>query len=267
MNDEDREFFAIPHDPFETRFYLDTLLAPTSPMAELLREVVDETYSRANLIVRLDSSEFVHEREVIRGLQSYLDAGFGDDSFQTVLAGRVHLDYHWLKMVRTSHIRSVVLSSVCVLLLTGLMFRSVTAGVLCTVPVGVAVVVNYALMGFLGIPLGVGTSMFASIAIGVGVNFPVHLLDRLRIGLGSGSDEPLPVFVNALAFTGRALFFTAFVVVVGFSLLCVSEFRTLVRFGLLIGSSTMVSFLTSITLLPALVAWLRPRFVWGRGDS
>jgi predicted RND superfamily exporter protein len=263
MNDEDPAYYAIPDDPMETRFYLDTLLAPTSPMAELLREVVDESYSRTNLIVRMRSSEFVHEREVIHGLQAFLDREFGDDSFQAKLAGRVHLDYHWLKMVRTSHIRSVLFSSLCVLLLTGLMFRSAAAGLLCTLTIGVTVLVNYAIMGWTGIPLGVGTSMFASIAIGAGVNFPIHLLDRLRIGLRARPDDPVGAFVNTLAFTGRTLFFTAFVVAVGFLLLCVSEFRTLNRFGLLIGTSTMVSFLTSVTLLPALVALLRPRFVWG----
>ncbi|MHC4090293.1 MAG: MMPL family transporter, partial [Planctomycetota bacterium] len=88
-----------------------------------------------------------------------------------------------------------------------------------------------------------------------------------RLSLGSpraDGTEPGPaeVFPDAFAFTGRVLFFTAFVVAVGFLLLCVSEFRTLVRFGLLIGISMLVSFLTSVTLLPALVASLRPRFVW-----
>ena len=53
------------------------------------------------------------------------------------------------------------------------------------------------------------------------------------------------------------------VVTVGFLLLCISEFRTLVRFGLLIGTGMMVSFLASITLLPAVLAALKPRFIWG----
>jgi predicted RND superfamily exporter protein len=267
MNDEDPAFYAIPEDPFETGFYLDTLSAPASPMAELLGEVVDESRTRANLIVRLRSSEFIHEREVVRRLESYLDAEFEDGSFQAMLAGRAHLDYHWLRMVRTSHIKSVLFSSVCVLLLTGLMFRSVTAGLLCTFTIGVAVLVNYALMGLFDIALGVGTSMFASIAIGVGVNFPIHLLDRLRVGFRSRPDDPAGIFANALAFTGRALFFTAFVVALGFMLLVISEFRTLVRFGSLIGSTTAVSFLCSITLLPALVAVLRPRFVVGSATA
>ena len=144
------------------------------------------------------------------------------------------------------------------------MFRSVTAGLLCTLTVGLVVLINYAVMGLAGISLGVGTSMFASIAIGVGVNCPIHLLDRLRLGLRLPNVDPEQVFGNTLAFTGRALFFAAFVLAVGFLLLCMSEFRTLVEFGLLIGLAIAVSFIVSMTLLPALVAVLRPRAIWGR---
>jgi hypothetical protein len=134
--------------------------------------------------------------------------------------------------------------------------------------VGVAVLVNYAIMGLGGIHLGVGTSMFASIAIGAGVNFPIHILDRLRIGLGAGDADPAEVFRSTLAFTGRALFYTAFVVAAGFLLLCVSEFRTLVHFGLLIGVGMIVSFVASVTLLPAVVAMIKPRFMWAqRGND
>ncbi len=141
------------------------------------------------------------------------------------------------------------------------MFRSLVAGLFCTLTVGSAVLVNYAVMGFADIPLGVGTSMFAAIAVGAGVNAPIHILDRLRLEYRRSNVAPSDVFANTLAYTGRVLFFTAFVVAIGFLLLCVSEFRTLVRFGLLIGISMIISFLSSITLLPAAVAALRPRFV------
>jgi len=262
MNGDRPEFYTIPTDPEDTRFYLDTLSAPTSPMARHLLEAVDPTYTVANLVVRLRSSEFVHERAAIRALESHLAEQFPDQSLRTELAGRVHLDYHWLRLVKRSHVLGVAFSGACAFLLTALMFRSLWAGVLCTLTVGAVVLIDYAVMGWAHIPLGVGTSMSASIAIGVGVNPSIHLLDRLRLGLREPGADPARVFTQALEFTGRALFFAAFVLVAGFLLLCVSEFRTLVEFGLLIGLSIATSFLLSITLLPALVAIARPRFLW-----
>jgi predicted RND superfamily exporter protein len=262
MNDEDPAFYVIPSDPYDTQFYLDVLSTPTSPMSRLLLEVTDKTYSRANLIVRMRSSEFVHQREVIERLQRYIDEEFNDELATATLAGRVDLDYHWIKLVRTSHIRSIAFSLLCVLLLTGIMFRSLIGGLLCGMTVGVAVLVNYAIMGFGDIPLGVGTSMFASIAIGAGVDFPIHILDRLRVSFRQRQRDPAEIFRDSLAFTGRALFFTAMIVMLGFLLLCISEFRTLNRFGLLIGLGMGVSFIASVTLLPAAVAILKPRFIF-----
>ncbi|MFH0983148.1 MAG: MMPL family transporter [Planctomycetota bacterium] len=264
MHEEDPAYYAIPEDPADTRFYLDVLGEKTSPMARLLREVIDPTYTQTNLIVRMRSSEFIHERVVIHALEDYLSRNFSGGPLQAQLAGRVNLDYHWLSLIRTSHLRSVVPSLAWVLVLTGLMFRSVTAGLLCTLTAAVGVVVNYAVMGLGGIPLGVGSSMFASIAIGAGVNFPVHMIDRFRHGFRAPAADPGEVFRKTYAFTGRPLFFTAFVIAAGFLLLCVSEFRTLIEFGLLIGAAMLVSFLASVTLLPALVAVFRPRFVCGR---
>ncbi len=265
MHDGDPAFYAIPDDPEDTRFYLDTLGAATSPMARSLREVIDPTYTRTNLIVRLKSSQYIHQRAVIEPLQRYLDENFHEGSLRAELAGRANLDYHWLSLIWQSHLRSVIPSLVWVLVLTAVMFRSLTAGLLCTLTAGVAVVVNYALMGLGGIPLGVGSSMFASIAIGAGVNFPVHMLDRLRLGFRRPDADPVQVYRETFAFTGRPLFFTALVIAAGFLLLCVSEFRTLNEFGLLIGTAMLVSFLASITLLPAAVVVAKPRFVYGTG--
>ncbi len=262
MHDEDEAYYAIPDDPAETRFYLDVLSAETSPMSALLAEVVDRDYSAVNLIVRLRSSEYVHERAVVDALEAYLAEHFSTGPLRAELSGRVHLDYHWLRLILKSHLRSAGLSAAAVLLLTGLMFRSFVAGTLCTLVVAAAILINYALMGLLGIPLGVGTSMFASIAIGAGVNFPIHMLERIRVALRRPGADPAAVFRDACAFTGRALFFTTFVLAVGFGLLLVSQFRTLSEFGLLVGASITSCFVVSLTLLPAALAALRPRFIF-----
>lgn len=262
MHQENPAFYAIPANVADTKFYLDTLIAPTSPMSRSLREVVDPTYAKTNLIIRLKSSEYIHERPVLQAVQEYLDRRFADGRLTAQLAGRADLDCHWLALIRTSHIRSVVPSLIWVLVLTSLMFRSPAAGLLCTLTAGAAVLVNYAIMGLGGIPLGVGTSMFAGIAIGAGVNFPVHILERMRLDAAGPGSTPERVFRQTFAFTGRPLFFTALVIGAGFLLLCVSQFRTLNEFGLLIGTAMVVTFVTSMTVMPAIVAVWRPRLIW-----
>jgi uncharacterized protein len=262
LHEDKPEFQCIPTDPSDTKYYLDTLGAPTSPMATLLHEVIDPTYTTANFIVRMRSSQYIHQRAVIQAVRQYLAEHFPPPAWHSELAGRVNLDYEWLRMIKTSHILGVVFSALCALVQTALMFRSLVAGMLCTLTVGFVCLVDYAVMGLAGVPLGVGTSMFASIAIGVGVNPAIHVLDRLRLKLREPGAKPERVFSQALAFTGRRLFFAAFVLVVGFGLLCLSEFQTLFEFGLLIGLAIGAAFVVSVTLLPAAVAAWKPRFVW-----
>jgi uncharacterized protein len=263
LHEDKPDYYTIPNDPSDTKYYLDTLGARTSPMSSLLHEVVEPTYTAANLIVRMRSSQYIHQRAVVRAVKQYLVEHFPAPAWKCELAGRANLDYEWLRMIKTSHILGVVFSALCTLVQTALMFRSLVAGLLCTLTVGLVCLVDYAVMGLASVPLGVGTSMFASIAIGVGVNPAIHVLDRLRLKLREPGADPERVFSGALAFTGRRLFFAAFVLVVGFGLLCFSEFRTLVEFGLLIGLAIGAAFVVSVTLLPAAVAAWKPRFVWG----
>ena len=132
---------------------------------------------------------------------------------------------------------------------------------------------HYAVPRFLGSWLGQPHSIPLLLAIpAVLLTLALYLKDPIEdaLGLEPHVGENI-VFAYSSLFphwllNSFFLFFTALVVTIGFLLLCVSEFRTLVRFGLLIGAGMMVSFLTSVTLLPAVVAATKPRFLW-RGRS
>ena len=128
---------------------------------------------------------------------------------------------------------------------------------LAVMPVTMAVLIIYAVMGFSGIRLSVGTLMFAAIAIGTGVDFAVYMIDRL-IELtrkhGHRTDE---AFAMVYASTGRALLFNFAAVFLGFGSLMTSHVPPLILFGVLI----TVSIATSLTVLPALVVLLQPAFL------
>ena len=68
-----------------------------------------------------------------------------------------------------------------VMLMAALSLRSAVAGVITVIPVAVSVLLIYAVMGFSNIWLAIGTSMFAAIAIGLGVDFSVHTIERLQV--------------------------------------------------------------------------------------
>lgn len=100
-----------------------------------------------------------------------------------------------------------------------------------------------------------------SFGIGLGVDFSVHLVDRLRVLIvdrGRTIEEAIEELVPD---TGRALVFNFACCSVGFGVLATSRVPTLVEFGVLTGVAVSGSFLASLIMIPALVAWLRPAFL------
>src|SRR5690606_26770380 len=122
-------------------------------------------------------------------LLSYIDYQFDSSEASARLSGRVNVNYHWIKDLGQSHFLGVVVASLVVYLVSALLFRSLSAGLLAAVAVVCSILVVYSAMVLLGINLGIGTSMFASVAIGLGIDFSIHTLERIKALVDEGIDD------------------------------------------------------------------------------
>jgi predicted RND superfamily exporter protein len=112
-----------------------------------------------------------------------------------------------------------------------LSFRSLVAATLAAVPVSMGILLVYGFMGFAGIWLGIGTSMFSAIALSIGDDFAMHTVDRLLVLMREERktlQEAIPVLFRS---TGRELFFSTTAILLGFGVLIASHAPTLVSFG------------------------------------
>ena len=66
--------------------------------------------------------------------------------------------------------------------------------------------------------------------------------------------------------TGRALLFNFLALSLGFGVLITSEVVPLINFGALVAIAVTVSFLASMTVLPALIKVIQPRFLEHKPD-
>ena len=148
-----------------------------------------------------------------------------------------------------------------VFIMASLLFRSVVAGMFATIPVSMAVLFVYAVMGVSGIWLGVSTSMFASIAIGLGVDFSIHTLHSMQEKVSAVKGSWNERLVTLYASTGRAQLFNFLAIALGFSVLMTSTVPPLVRFGALVGVAVASAFLAAMTLLPAMALVFKPEFL------
>ncbi|VAW89599.1 hypothetical protein MNBD_GAMMA17-397 [hydrothermal vent metagenome] len=222
---------------------------------------VDYDYRLANVRVRLDTGLYSVGKSVIENVEHYLTTHFNNGEITASLSGRVNIDYHWIKSLGDSHFYSIAISLLLVMAMAALSMRSAVAGVITVVPVAVSILLIYAVMGFTNIWLAIGTSMFAAIAIGLGVDFSVHTIERLQV-LIKQQGKTIDEAINALyPSTGRALLFNFAALTLGFSVLTTSEVVPLTRFGAMVGVAVTASFIASMTILPALIKVLKPKFI------
>lgn len=235
------------------------LLYSTSGNPTDFEEEIDSTHRQALVRAYLDTDTFANNRQLVPLVEAYLADEFNEPGLTARLTGRVNVDYHWINGVAESHVGSVVVSLLAVLAMSALLFWSFSAGVLAVIPVAMSILLIYAVMGFFGIWLGIGTSMFAAIAIGLGVDFAIHSLERLReLGRQLAGRSLAKSLAELYPTTGRALLFNLGAVALGFGVLCLSDVPPLIRFGGLVALAVSSSFLASVTLLPALVLLLKP---------
>ncbi|MGH7259290.1 MAG: efflux RND transporter permease subunit [Nitrospiraceae bacterium] len=151
-------------------------------------------------------------------------------------------------------------------LISSLVLRSALAGLLVLIPLSLAVLANFGVMGLTGIRLDIGTAAVSAMAVGVGADYAIYLIYRLReeVQKHGACDEALRV---ALATAGKAVIYVALGVGLGYSILMFTGFGMHTRLGFLVAVAMAVSCLSAITLLPAVLCIVRPRFAFGNGAA
>ena len=259
LNEDKKEAYQLPDDADLIAQYF--LLYSASGNPDDFEEEVDYDYRLANVRIRMDSGAYQDQVVVVENVERYVQSTFNAADITANLSGRVNVDYNWIKSLGENHAASVIISLLLVWAMASLSLRSVVAGLFTLTPVALSILLIYAVMGYTGIWLAIGTSMFAAIAIGLGVDFAVHTVERLVVLIKDKGETIDDAITKLYPSTGRALFFNFLALAMGFGVLVSSEVVPLIRFGLLVAVAVSVSFLASMTVLPALIKVLEPNFV------
>jgi len=269
LNGGDIQHYRLPETKDLVAQYFLIYTASADPTD--FEEEVDYDYQIANIRLTLDNGSFQETRGVIEFLQAHLDSEFNTQGLHATLSGRVNVNYHWIKDLGESHFMGLGIALLLVWMVSALLFRSALAGIYSLIPVAGSILFVYSTMVLLGINLGIGTSMFASVAIGLGVDFAIHTIDRLKslyqeegkkeFYQGRQEVDLSAVIKMFYPSTGRALFFNFLAIACGFAVLISSKVVPLNNFGTIVVLAVSMSFIASMTLLPAMVNVFRPKFI------
>jgi hypothetical protein len=146
-----------------------------------------------------------------------------------------------------------------IFLLSALALRSIVGGLFVVVPLAVALGMTVGVMGWTGVWLSISTSAVMAMGVSIGADFAIYLIFRLREELARAS---LADGVRrALVSSGTAVFFVSSAVTLGYLVLAFSGFKVWVHLGGLTALIMALASTAAVTVLPALVMLLRPRFV------
>ncbi len=164
------------------------------------------------------------------------------------------------RMIVISQVRSLAFSLLAVWILASIIFRSVVGGLLSVLPTVIAVLINFATMVMLGIPLDIGTSIASAVAIGCGIDYAIHFINRFLIEIRASKNAEVAVRRTHLT-TAKAIIFNATAVAFGYFVLIASNFTPIQRLGLLTGVAMFTASFAALIVLPILLVTLKPRFV------
>jgi hypothetical protein len=144
---------------------------------------------------------------------------------------------------------SLWLALAMVIGLKAILFRSLGAGILSSVPTFATLALIYGAMGLLGVRLDIGTSMLASLIIGAGDDYAVEYLWAWSVPKSRGLDEAARV---AALDTGAGIWTNALMVAIGFFVLTLGEARPLQNVGGLTAAAMIAAAVATFVLCPVL---------------
>lgn len=258
LNDpEDPYYDTIPDNRAAIAQYLELYSMSGDP--EDLEKLVDFDFTRALLNVQFRAKDI---RE-FRRITSHIEEMVGNSSWAVLLAGQSLIEKEMSQMIVRGQIRSLIFALLAIAILLSLIFRSLYAGLMGGIPLFFTLICNFGLMGWAGFDLDIGTSLLSSIAIGIGVDYTIHLFWRLKSELSTGREFKEAVILS-LSTTGRGITINAFSVIIGFSVLFLSALVILKTFAFLIIFSLFLCLFCALLLVPALSMIIRPEFLKNR---
>lgn len=221
---------------------------------------VSPDYSEARLVVRHDISSTAELRGFIKGLRQYLDENL-DPGLSARVTGDSVLTLSATDGMIYGQLQSILLLLGFIVAIVALLFTDLRAGLLAALPNAFPVVVLFGFMGYADIPLNIGTTMAATIAIGIAVDDTMHFMLRYNQELKfykvqshavqqTIRGEMLPVFATSLA------------LILGFSVFALSDFTPIAQFGVLSALVIVTALLADFMLTPIAISTLRLVTLW-----
>ena len=229
--------------------------SPTS-----FQSVASPDFTRSNILVRTTLSGSQEISALAEHITAYAQERF-PPNLKVRPTGNLILLTKTTGDIITGQIRSLSLAAGVIFLIMSAMFLSARIGLIAMIPNIFPIVIFFGLMGLSGAVLNLGTSIIASIALGIAVDNTVHLMTRLSAEVQATPDQETAL-LQTIKTVGKPSLYASIILFLGFLVLYFSTFVPIQEFGMLSAATMVVAFGADIILLPALLATTKIITLW-----
>ncbi len=245
-----------PLDNFELALLYNELPDQFKGMVLTPYVSVDNNEVRFSVRVR-DSEKTLRRNELIKKIHKDLVGKFGLKENQVRLTGMLVLYNNMLQSLFKSQIKTLGVVILALMVMFMILFRSLKISLIAIFPNLLSIGVVLGVMGWLNIPLDMMTITIASISVGIAVDDTIHYIHRFRREIRFDQNY-IQTLHRCHGSIGYAMFYTSVTIIIGFSILILSNFIPSIYFGLLTGLAMLIALLAALTLLPQLLVVLKP---------
>lgn len=252
LRDELSEFNVIPDSAEAAAQFL--FLVQSSGDPNDLDNFITPDAAKANIWVQMKGGDNLQMAQVEALVADYLRRSPPPEGITIRWSGLTHINKIWQGIMVPGMLQAVLSSFVWVWLLMVIELRSLTLGFLSMLPVTMAIVCAYGVIGWAGKDYDMPVAVCAALALGQGIDFAIHFMERYRQGFkASGNAEE----ANRLYFgePARANLRSAIVIIFGFLPMAGATLTPYVTVGLFFALLMTFSALATLLLLPALMKY------------
>jgi predicted RND superfamily exporter protein len=249
LNHYEPQYYALPAEDFEVRMAINNY--KTILGEDLFTRFMTPALNNANILMLThlsSSSEFLKLRETILGFAAQhlpRDLAVEVTGFGMAVSASSYL-------LTSGQVKSIAISLVLIFGIMFLMFLSAKVGLIAILPNCFPIIMNFGLMGWLGIKLSMVTGMIASIAIGLAVDDTIHYLNRYNFEFKKDLDKDRALR-DTIKQVGKPIITTSLTISIGFLVLMVSQFKPTAIFGFLMVITMITALIGDLIILPALM--------------
>ncbi|WP_297941685.1 MMPL family transporter [uncultured Campylobacter sp.] len=219
----------------------------------VLSPFVNIEANEAHFSVRtIDSDPNLRRAQFLADLKRDLDSLLAKDNVTVQISGIMVLYNNMLQSLMSSQIGTLGITVFVLFVLFVIIFRSFSYALIAIVVNLIPLCACFGIMGVAGIPLDIMSITIAAISIGIGVDDVIHYIYRYKREFARLGDEAAAIRASH-ASIGYAMYYTSFAIILGFSVMMMSNFWPTIYFGMLICLVMSLLLLGALIILPSLI--------------